>query len=140
MRRLKIITGIMAGRFPIGERIPLHFDIGPWPPESSLSRFANPKTSFFHFPKLQSGFPNLLPMLVNKFRDTSILLRGESISLTPSPQLGGLGYHFLSGSSLLTCSSSEDVPVAMLPPRQHSSQDHLTTQAFPLRQRRDAFG
>jgi len=54
------------------------------------------------------------------------------------PQPGGPGYPFLSGSSPLTCLARDAILVASLLP--DSSQDHLTTQAPPLRQSRDTFG
>ena len=54
------------------------------------------------------------------------------------PQPGGPGHPFLSGSSPLTCLAWETLPVASY--RQHSSQDHMTSQAPSLRQSRYAFG
>ena len=54
------------------------------------------------------------------------------------PQPGGPGHPFLSGSSPLTCLACETLPVASY--HQHSSQDHMTSQAPPLRQSRDAYG
>jgi hypothetical protein len=63
------------------------------------------------------------------------------VSLTPNPQPGGPGYPYLSGSSSLTCLAWETLPVACsICYCQHSSQDHLTTQAPPLHQSRDTFG
>jgi hypothetical protein len=68
------------------------------------------------------------------------VLQGEIVSLMPNPQPVGPGYPFLSGSWYLR-------PIWHVTPyqqrhycRQHSSQDHTTTQAPPLRQSRDTFG
>ena len=54
------------------------------------------------------------------------------------PQPGGPGHPFLSGSSPLTCLAWETLLVVSY--RQHSSQDHMTSQAPPLCQSGDAFG
>jgi hypothetical protein len=71
------------------------------------------------------------------FVTISFLLCGV-VSPTPNPQPGGPGYPFLSGSSPLTCLVWEALPVAYA--SQHSSWDHVTTQAPLLRQSRDTFG
>ena len=79
-----------------------------------------------------------VPPVRQKFTDVSqqiYVLRGEIVNLTPKLQPGGPGYPFLSGSAPLTRLARDVIPVVSLLP--DSSQDHLTTQAPPLRQSRD---
>jgi hypothetical protein len=68
--------------------------------------------------------------LLLRFRN-NIFLRGGVVSLTPNPKAEGPGCPFLSGMGGPTCSIHYC---------QHSSRDHLTTQAPPPRQSRDTFG
>jgi hypothetical protein len=47
---------------------------------------------------------------------TTYFLWGGVVSLTPNPEPGGTGYHFLSGSIPLTCLAREVLPVPTLLP------------------------
>jgi hypothetical protein len=68
------------------------------------------------------------------FVTISFLLCGV-VSSTPNPQPGGPGYPFF-----LVHHPGMGGPTSSIHYRQHSSWDHVATQAPPLRQIRDTFG
>ena len=72
------------------------------------------------------------------FRNNKFLLCGI-VSSTPNPQPGGPGYPFFVWVITLDLSGMGG-PTSSIRYRQHSSQDHVTTQTPPQRQSKDIFG
>ena len=123
------------------------------------------KISFYFFsPSFPGSSPSSRPLTFHVARVVSIylvLFRPSSLNLSSlflcstfvtiifllcgvvspirNPQPGGPDYPFLSGSSPLDLSGMWR-PTSSIRYCQHSSQDHVTTQAPPLRQSRDTFG
>jgi hypothetical protein len=82
---------------------------------------------------------NILVFPLFNFRNNKFLLCGV-VSPTPNPQHGGPGYPFLFGLSPLLDLTGMGGLTSSIHYRQHSSWDHVTTQAPPPRQSRDTFG
>jgi len=72
------------------------------------------------------------------FRNKKFFLLCGVVSPKPNPQPGGPGIPFV--WVIILDLSDMGGPTSSIRYCQHSSQDHVTTQAPPLRQSRDTFG